>query len=110
MKILLTFVLIILAMSGLAEFMHFLKVRILAPKRPDVLYTVIVLKGNAPQEQLKNLILNFFWHGQKKYGSVVAINDFLNEVDYTNCRELALKNEIIFTSFEDFKAISRRDG
>lgn len=97
-EIILLILCLIPAMLGLAELLHSLKLYILAPKNKAISYTVICLTGYSPQQQLRFAIEKYSWMGEK---SIIAVNTFVPEEDFEECREIAEKNNIIFCSADE---------
>jgi len=100
-EIILSVLFLIPAMLGLSELLHILKIRILSPKKPVISYNVIILNNDKPHQQLQHAIYQYLWHGRELGGVILAVNSFLNEENFSCCKELAEKNNIIFCSLDE---------
>ncbi len=93
------------AMLGISELLHTLKILILAPKKPVISYNIIILNNDNPHQQLLHTVYQYAWYGRELTGIIVAVNSFLNDENYSCCKEIAEKNNIIFCSFEELDKI-----
>lgn len=101
MEILLAFIFIFPTILGVCEILHFIKIHITASQKPNRLYTVIVLDNDSPQEQLNYIINQLVWYGNKKIGTVIAVNSFLDEVNFSSCKDIAEKYNLVFCSAKE---------
>ncbi|MBR7132482.1 MAG: hypothetical protein IKD04_03025 [Clostridia bacterium] len=92
---------LLLAVLGLAELIHSVKLCLLAPKEAAISYKIIFLKGSLPQHQLKIAVEQSAWSGKKLTGNIIAVNSFLEGEALEECRFIAQKNGVIFCSAEE---------
>ena len=95
MKVTLLLMLLIFAMLGLAEFLHGIRLRLRAPKTRAATYSVLVLGGTCPEQQLAYAVEQHRWLGCAYADRIVALDDALTAEQRSRCSRLAGCEQVI---------------
>ena len=85
-------VVIFLSVLGLAEIIHGLNLRVTAPRRKAVTYSVVFLTDQDAEEQLAFAIEQQKWLGKAYSDYIIAVNSGISEKSDKACRYIAEKN------------------
>ena len=91
MKLILFFVILILAILGLSEFLHILKLLFISQKRKMYTRLYIELHEDTALKQLAFAGEQLLWLGSKYAEKVVAVGDGLTEETLFECKRLSEK-------------------
>ncbi len=94
-EIVLLMICLVPTMLGLAEIIHWLKLLILSPKKKVPSYVVLYLTESSPREQISFAAEKYSYYGDR---NIIAVNTFVREEDFEECKAIADKNDIIFCS------------
>ncbi|MBR4123524.1 MAG: hypothetical protein IKT93_03820 [Clostridia bacterium] len=89
------------SMLGLAELIHLVKAYILAPKVSPKKTVVVYLYGEYAVEQLKLILDEYNWQGEKYAQQIIAVDCGIESSQYAQCEKIACKNQIIFCKEKD---------
>lgn len=103
MKYILFSVLLILAMLGLAEFLHGLVLLFTAPKKSGVTYSVLALNDENPEAQIGFAAEQRAWMGCSYADHIIALDVGLSEENRARCRDAARRHRMIFCNAEELK-------
>ena len=104
MKYILFAIFLILAMLGLAEFLHGLVLLFTAPKKSGLTYSVLVLDNQNPEAQISFAAEQRAWMGCSYADHIIALDTGLDEENRMRCREAAKQRHMIFCNTEELKA------
>ena len=104
MKYILFSIVLILAMLGLAEFLHGLVLLFTAPKKSGVTYSVLALNDQNPEAQISFAAEQRAWMGCSYADQIIALDTGLNEENRARCRDAAKRHHMIFCNTEELKA------
>ncbi len=94
MKILLFFLLLVLAVFGFSEFLHILKLKTIFPKRRLYSHIVINLQNGIAEKQIVYVCEQMLWHG-KNFADFIVLNvENLDKENYELCKGIAEKYDI----------------
>ncbi|MGN0493582.1 MAG: hypothetical protein ACI4F7_08045 [Acutalibacteraceae bacterium] len=96
--------LLCLSMLGLAELLHGIKLRLTAPRRKALTYSVVLLSGNDPEEQLLFAVQQKMWLGSSYSDYIIAVNNGLDKKRDKACRYIAEKYGVNYLTPEELKA------
>ena len=102
-EIIMVLFLIIPAVLGMAEILHFAKMLILSPYIKGDRYSLIVLENEDALFQLKNFFEENNWYGAKKLGKTIVVCKDLSSENYEECRQLAEANGAMLLDYEKLK-------
>lgn len=89
-KIILTTVLFLLAIGGLCELLHSVRMFFVLPKRRYYNYSVVYLKSGKAVQQLRSAVIQQKWHGVCYAEYVIGVYDAtLTDSELKICREAA---------------------
>ncbi len=103
MKYVLLLVLLIFAMMGLAEFMHGLKLKLHVPKGRAATYSVLVLGGACPEQQIAYAAEQQRWLGHAYADRVVALDDALTGEQRSRCSAIAEREQVVLCGKKDWE-------
>ncbi len=83
-----------LSVLGLAELLHGINLRITAPRRKAITYSVVFLSGEDAEQQLSFAVEQRRWLGEAYSDYIVAVNNGLDEKSDKACRYIAKKNGV----------------
>ena len=86
----------VLAIFGLAEFIHIIKYKIISPKNPPETRLWVYLKGSDAPLQLAGVIREYKWLGKRYAKEIIAVYFGEDKNIYETCREIAVRNNILF--------------
>jgi len=95
----LVIVFLLLAMLGLAELLHLLKLYILFPKKKGERIFMIKLEGENALADLKAFYCEYTWFGTRLAKKLMALDCDAREIDA--CKSFCKDNNIIFISQEE---------
>lgn len=84
-------VVICLSLLGLAELLHGINLRIIAPRRKAITYSVVLLSGFDAEQQLTFAAEQQRWLGVAYSDYIIAVNNGLSEKSDKACRYIAEK-------------------
>ena len=93
------------SMLGLAELMHLAKAYILAPKAHPKKTLVVYLYGEYAVEQLRLILEEYNWQGEKYAQQIIAVDCGIEGSQYAECEKMAGKNRIIFCNQKDLSSV-----
>ena len=96
MKFLLFTVVLLLFLFGLCEFLHFLKLIMIFPKRKMHSTLVVMLKEETAVSQTVFAGEQLKWLGSKYADRVIVVAENISEEKLTECQEQALKYDLKF--------------
>ena len=96
--------LLCLSMLGLAELLHGIKIRIIAPRHRALTYSVVFLSGDDPEEQLLFAVGQKLWLGNGYSDYIIAVNNGLDEKGDKACRYIAEKYGAEYLTPAELKA------
>ena len=102
-KIILTILLLIPTMLGLAELIHNFKLYLLKPEKALISYKVILLTDNSPIEQMRYVIEQYLWQSEKNNTGIVFVNSLLSNINLIECKSLAEKYGFTYCSKEELE-------
>lgn len=91
---------IILAVSGLCELIHTIRLAFLIPKKGRRGIMVIWLKSGIAAQQLKFADEQVLWYGNTYADHIIAVTSELSEEELNECRILTADNDIILCPSE----------
>ncbi len=94
-----------LAMLGLSELLHLIKIYILLPKAGNNRYLLVLLKGDSPQQDLISAIEEKRWLGARYAKSILAVYFSEGQSGLDACRKIAQDNDITVCSFYELSGI-----
>lgn len=97
---------IILAVSGLCELIHTIRLAFLMPKKGSRGIIVIWLKSGIAAQQLRFADEQALWYGNTYADYVVAVTSELCEEELDTCRRLTADNDIILCPSEALSHIA----
>lgn len=83
-----------LALLGLTELLHMLKLLLIKPEKRAIVYSLIILHGDTPERQLLPAIEQRLWLGGDYCDHIIAVD--ISSVDDGECRSLAEKYGVIY--------------
>ena len=86
----------VLAIFGLAEFIHIIKYKLLSPKNSPKTRLWVYLKGSDAPLQLSSVIREYKWSGKRYANEIIAVYFGEDKNIYENCRRIAAQNNILF--------------
>ena len=104
MKYILFAVLLILAMLGLAEFLHGLVLFLTAPKKSGVTYAVLALSEQDPETQISFAAEQRAWMGSSYADGIIALDLGLSEEKRKRSMDAAKRHHVIFCDAEELKS------
>ena len=104
MKYILFAIVIILAMLGLSEFLHGLILFLTAPKKSGVTYSVLLLDGEKPEEQISFAAEQRAWMGKSYADQIIALDMGLSEEKKARCEDAAKRRRVIFCDVDELKS------
>lgn len=84
-------VVLLLAVLGLSELMHGINLRITAPRRRAVTYSVVFLTDEDAEQQLSFAVEQQRWLGRAYSDYIIAVNNGLSEKSDKACRYISGK-------------------
>lgn len=102
-EIIMILFLIIPAVLGMAEILHFVKMLILSPYIKCNRYSLIVLENEDALFQLKNFLEENNWYGSKKLGKTIVVCKDLSSENFEECKHLAETNGAKLLDYEKLK-------
>lgn len=103
-KYILFAIMLCLAMLGLAEFLHGLKIRFTAPSKRAVTYSLVFLSGDNPERQILSAAEQRLWLGEAYCDHIIAVNTGLNDDSDRACRYIAEKYGIDYCTPDELNA------
>ncbi len=89
----------VLAVSGLAELLHFLRLLLCRPKKQKNIYSLVLLKSGDAVNQLNFALAQQKWYGSFYADKIIAVNDGLSESELECCRSITdCENAVICNS------------
>ena len=86
----------LLAIAGLCEFLHSLRIFFILPERPYHNFGIVFLKNNKAVRQLKFAVEQRKWMGVHYCEHIVAVyDDGLEYSQLEMCRDMAGKNDVL---------------
>lgn len=92
-----------LSILGLSELMHGINLRITAPRRKAVTYSVVFLTDADAEQQLSFSIEQQRWFGKAYSDYIIAVNSGLNENSDKACRYIAEKYGVDYCTLYELK-------
>lgn len=97
-KTLLLILLLIFAVSGLCEFIYFVKMLFYFPGKRVKTYTFVRLESGYALRQLEYLWQKIRWNGDSYSNGIIAINENLETKEIISCAEYIKGKNIILCS------------
>lgn len=97
------------SMLGLAELMHLAKAYILSPKARPKKTVVVYLYGEYALEQLRLILEEYSWQGEKYAQQIIAVDCGIISEQYEECEKITSKNKIIFCKENDLASVFGTD-
>lgn len=72
-KLIVSAMITVLALAGLSEFIHIVKLYIIGPKRKAVTYSVVFLDKAYVKEQIDYIISETLWYGKSMAQYIIAV-------------------------------------
>lgn len=98
-KTVLITVVVLLALSGLCELLHLIRMLLCMPRGKSGVLTLIVLKSGIAAEQLNFASAQRLWLGDMYSSHIIAVDTYLDDTERENCRKTA-GNDITFCDIE----------
>lgn len=95
-KYILYAVVLLLALSGLAEVLNWLKCRLIAPKKKAHTCSVLYLTDDDARQQMIFAAEQRLWHGKGYADDMIAVGDGLESSTEKACRFIAEKYGIVY--------------
>ena len=100
-KSIIIIVLFLFAISGICDFLFFLRKIIFTPKSKIKCYSVVFLTKDFALDELK-----YFWEKMRWYGGdfatmVIAFGDHLKAEEFEKCKKFCTGKSIILTTLEE---------
>lgn len=102
-KVLLSVLTALLAISGLCELIYTIRLFFLTPHVKTKGYIVVYLRQNFALEQLRYIFEKQKWNGEGYAACIVAITDELSEAEGTLCKEFSKNKSIFLSKFKDIE-------
>lgn len=96
-------VVLLLAVLGLSELMHGINLRITAPRRRAVTYSVVFLTDEDAEQQLSFAVEQQRWLGRAYSDYIIAVNNGLNENSDKACRYISGKYGVDYCTLYELK-------
>lgn len=106
-EFLLLFVTLLLAILGLSELIHMLKIKITYPTKKNKNYILIILTKENATEQIKYIADKLQWSGKNYADGVFAI--YNDEVDLNSCYDLVSRYNIMLCSPEELALLLKQE-
>ncbi len=90
----------LLAVAGVCEIIHLMRLYFVSDKKRNVNYSLVFLRKNRALNQLRYLYEQLLWQGGTYADVVIAVDRELDEDERKACFEYSLKKDIIITSPE----------
>lgn len=103
-KYILFAIMLCLAMLGLAEFLHGLKIRFTEPSKRAVTYSVVFLSGDNPERQIILAAEQRLWLGGAYCDYIIAVNTADKDDNDAACRYIAEKYGIDYCTPKELNA------
>ena len=100
-EILFLVIISVLAVFGLSEIIHLLRIYIYLPKKKALSYLVIKLSPDDAESQLRVVGEQYLWQGKKLADNVVAVNDVLSVELKESCERIAKRYNIVYCSSKE---------
>lgn len=97
--------LFVFAILGLTNFIYSVKMKILAPKKKTVAYTVLFLDKGMAAEQISYAISQHIWFGDEFSECIVACVDGLEDEEKEQCRKLTENYNVVFCNSCSFSSV-----
>ena len=92
--------LFLLAVAGICEIIHLIRLYFVSDNIKNVNYTVVFLRKKRALNQLRYLYEQLLWQGDTYADTIIAIDRGLDEDERKACFEFSLKKDIIITTPE----------
>lgn len=103
-RYIITALLLCLSMLGLAELLHGIKMRLTAPRHRALTYSVVLLSGDDPEDQLLFAVGQKMWLGNAYSDYIIAVNNGLDEKGDKACRFIAERYGVQYLTPIELKA------
>lgn len=103
-KTVLLILLIIFAVSGICEFIYFIKMLFYFPGKRFKTYTFVMLESGYALCQLEYLWQKIRWNGDSFSNGIIATDDSLETKEILSCAEYAKNKNIIICSQNELSA------
>lgn len=95
------YLLLIPAMLGLSEIIHYLKIYITKPKGNVRKYMIVYLKGSDCALKLKSVLEEYFWYGKRYCERILVLDGGIEDV--SECESIARRNKVVILKEKVFK-------
>lgn len=95
------YLLLIPAMLGLSEIIHYLKVYIMKPKGNIKKYMIVYLKGTDCAFKLKSVLEEYFWYGKRYCEGILVLDGGIEDI--FECESMAQRNKVVILKEKVFK-------
>ena len=92
-EIIFLIIFLLLAILGLAEVMHTIRLKIAYNYEEKENYVLIVLKPHTAEQQLRYIAEQSRWQGRKQVKSIIAVYNSGKPSDY--CKQIAKEHNIV---------------
>lgn len=91
---------VLLAVSGICELIHGLRLIIISPKRISAPISVIRLKSGEAAAQIRYAVEQRKWLGPQYAQHIVAVASGISEAELAECQEIAGNNGVIICTLQ----------
>ncbi len=105
-EIILKLLITVFCVLGIAEFLHILKQKIIAPELDPKTRLIVYLSGDTPDLQLACVINEYNWYRKFKPQKIIGVYSVIDEETLENCRKIANRHNIFLVSSDDSDSIN----
>lgn len=100
-KYVLISIFIVIALLGLSEFLHIIKMRFSAPLEKAFTCCVLFLTDDMPERQIAFAAEQRMWLGKTYADKIIAVENDISEENLDRCRIYAKENDVILCGFDE---------